>query len=82
MDSSRDALSVRGRSKERGPKGDHKGAKDKSKGHSKTLGKKNKVKCWNYDKRGHVKECKSPKRENASDKSLNVGVLENVPQAY
>lgn len=42
MDSSVDSLNVRGRPKERGPKGDQ-GPKDMSKGHSKNIGKNNEI---------------------------------------
>lgn len=76
MDSQGDALNVRGRPKERGCKGDKNGPKDKSKGRSKTFGKKNRVKCWNYGKRGHVKkECKNAKKQfdSSTKKSSNSG---------
>lgn len=76
VDSLGDDLNVRGRPKERGSKGDKNGPKDKSKGRYKTLGKKNRVKCWNCGKRGNVKkECKIPKKkiDSSTKKSSNSG---------
>jgi hypothetical protein len=60
-EASKEALSVRGRSKEKSKKKD---TKSKSQERSATPGRKSKVKCWNCGQKGHIrKDCKEEKKK-------------------
>ena len=80
LDSDKEALTIHGRSNDRGKKNENKSRKGRSKscGKSKTLGK-SKAKCWNCDKTGHFcKDCKEPKKkkkasDSGSEKSQEDG---------